>query len=436
MLRSLNLIPILIALTVVTAFALEPEVESRNKTEREEWFMDAGLGLFIHWSMDSQLGSVISHSMVGASEEYLKRYIHELPKSFNPSEFDPDEWASLARLAGFQYVMFTTKHHSGFCMFDTRTTDFDIMNTPYNDDITADIVKAFRKHGIAVGFYYSPDDFYFLHQQGTLISRRRPGVAPDENPELLAYDQAQLRELSINYGPIDLWFLDGPAIGLTDICWDLNPDTIITRGAMQTPEQHIPQQPMPGPWEACLTMGTQWQYKPTNEDYKSGTKSIEILVETRAKGGNLLYNIGPKPNGEIPEEQEALMRELALWNFVNGEAVFGIRPWAVTNEGDIWFTKKKNEDTVYAIVTKTPWAYGERKEFTLKSVQATDNTKVSVLGQNSIVLEYQPDFDPKTEWRQDGDGLHISAVRAQRLYNDKKWPNPVVLKITHAKAAE
>ncbi|MDP8244447.1 MAG: alpha-L-fucosidase [Candidatus Hinthialibacter antarcticus] len=425
-----------IILPLFTATALEPEVESRNKAEREEWFMDAGLGLFIHWSLDSQIGSVISHSMVGASEEYLNRYINELPQSFNPTKFDAEEWAILAKLAGFQYVMFTTKHHSGFCMFDTKTTPFNIMNTPYGDDVTADIVKAFRKHGIAVGFYYSPDDFYFLHQQGTPISRRRPGVAPHENPDLLKYDQAQLRELLTNYGPIDLLFLDGPVLGLTDLCWDLQPDTIITRGAMQTPEQHIPKQPIPGPWEACLTMGTQWQYKPTNEEYKSGTLSIEILIETRAKGGNLLYNIGPKPNGEIPEEQEALMRELALWNFVNEEAVFNIRPWVVTNEGDIWFTKKKDEDTVYAIVTKTPWKYGEKKTFSLKSVKATDETVVSVLGQNSEVLEYQPDVIPKTEWSQDEDGLHISAYRAQRLYNDKKWPNPVVLKITNAEAVE
>ncbi|MBZ0258753.1 alpha-L-fucosidase, partial [bacterium] len=182
--------------------------------------------------------------------------------------------------------------------------------------------------------------------------------------------------------------------------------------------------------------GTQWQYKPTNEEYKSGARSIEILVETRAKGGNLLYNIGPKPNGEIPEEQEALMRELALWNFVNGEAVFNIRPWTVTNEGDIWFTKKKDEDTVYAIVTRTPWKHGEKKSFVLKSVEATEASVVSVLGQNDEVLEYNLDVVPKTEWRQKEDGLHISAYRAQRLYNDRQWPNPVVLKITHAKKAD
>ncbi len=407
---------------------------SRNQPERIEWFMEQGLGLFIHWSMDSQLGSVISHSMVGASEDYLDRFINQLPTTFNPKRYDPEEWAVLAKLAGFKYAVFTTKHHSGFCMFDSKTTDFDIMNTPYGKDITAQFVEAFRKQGIAVGFYFSPDDFYFLHKQGALISRRRPGVAVHENAELLQYDLAQMRELLTNYGPIDMMFIDGPCQGLTEICWELQPQMIVTRGVIETPEQNIPGKPIPGPWESCLTMGTQWQYKPTNENYKSGTRAIEMLIETRAKGGNLLYNVGPKPNGEIPIEQESIMREMALWNFVNSEAVHCVEPWHITNQGDIWFTKKKNADTVYAFVTRTEWKYGERKEFVLQSVKATADTVVSVLGHNGVVLEYQPDNNPETRWNQKPDGLHISATRSQRLYNDRKWPNPVVLKITHAEA--
>lgn len=421
---------------VVFIFALFIQSQAtlaENKPSREEWFMDAGLGLFIHWSMDSQLGSVISHSMVGASDDYLDRYINVLPKTFNPDKFNPKEWAVLAKLAGFEYVVFTTKHHSGFCMFDTQTNDFNIMNTPYGKDITAQLVDAFREQGIAIGFYYSPDDFYFLHKNDKLISRRRPGVAPYEYPPLLEYDRAQLRELLTQYGKIDVIFLDGPAKGLTDLCWELQPDIVITRGVMETPEQFIPTKPMPGPWEACLTMGTQWHYKPTNETYKSGTQSIEMIIETRAKGGNLLYNIGPKPNGELPIEQEALMREVALWHFVNGESIHSVRPWVVTNEDHIWFTKKKNKNTVYAFITKTEWKYGEKRTFTLHSVQSTEKTEITVLGHNGKVLEYQPKANPETTWFQDNKGLHISAFRAQRLYNDRKWPNPVVLKITHAK---
>jgi len=140
--------------------------QSGNKPERLRWFGDLALGLFIHWSVDSQLGTVISHSMAGASEDYVKRFIVELPKTFNPRKFYPRDWAALAKLAGIRYVIFTTKHHSGFCMWPTATTDFHIGNTPFKRDITGEIVEAFREQGIAPGMYFSPDDFAWLHRNG------------------------------------------------------------------------------------------------------------------------------------------------------------------------------------------------------------------------------------------------------------------------------
>ncbi len=431
--HRVRVVIVMILFIAVVAVAQSAELAG-NRPERIEAFRDAGFGLFIHWSLDSQLGSVISHSLVGASENYIERYFSILPATFNPKRFDPEELAVLAKLAGMKYVVFTAKHHSGFCMFHTKTTDFSIEHTPYKNDITAELIHAFRKHDLAIGFYYSPDDFWFLHKQGRLISRRRPGATPPENPELMAYDKAQLRELLTKYGRIDVMFLDGPAEGLRELCWELQPDIVVTRGAMETPEQFTPGIPLPGAWEGNLTMGTQWQYKPTNERYKSGTRLIETLIETRAKGGNLLLNVGPKPNGELPIEQESLLRELALWNFVNGEALTEVRPWVVTNEENIWFTKRKDGDTVYAFITQTPWKWGEQKTVTLRSVKATDQTNISVLGQNDKVLEYRPDVTPRTTWQQDENGLHITAFRAQRLYNDRTWPNPVVLKITHARA--
>lgn len=160
-------------LLVTVVNAQEEPPLNMNKAEREQWFTDLGFGMFIHWSMDVQLGMVISHSMVGASEEYLDRYINELPKTFNPVNFDAKQWVNAAKLAGIKYLVFTTKHHNGYCMFNTKTTDFGIMNSPYGKDITKMFVDACREAGIAVGLYFSPDDFYFLHQQGTLISRVR-----------------------------------------------------------------------------------------------------------------------------------------------------------------------------------------------------------------------------------------------------------------------
>ena len=148
-----------------------------NKKDRLQWFNDIGFGLFIHWSIDSQIGSVIGHSMAGASEDYLKKYQELLPATFSPKKFAPDEWAVLAKLAGIRYLVFTTKHHSGFCMFHTSTTPFNIANTPFERDITAEIVTAFRQQDIAIGFYFSPDDFYFLHQRGLPVHR---GVKAEE----------------------------------------------------------------------------------------------------------------------------------------------------------------------------------------------------------------------------------------------------------------
>ena len=425
--------------TCLVAFAaLTPVVAAEeaagNRPERLEWFRDLGFGLFIHWSLDSQVTSVISHSMVGASDAYLERYVAELPRSFNPTRFEPREWARLARLAGFTYVVFTAKHHSGFCMFETKTTDFSIMSTPYGRDVTRELVDAFRAEGLAIGHYFSPDDFHFLWKQGTLISRRRPEAQPVNNPGLLAHDRAQIRELMTQYGKIDMVFIDGPPEGLKELVWESDPDALVTRGAMETPEQYTPGVPLEGAWEGNLTMGTQWQYRGTNETYKSGTDLINTLIETRAKGGNLLLNIGPRPDGAIPVEQEARLREIALWNLVNREAILEVRPWVLTNEGDIWFTKAKDSNTVYAAVTRTDWPWGTTKTFTLKSVKATPETEVSVLGQNDEILEYRPEVEPRTAFEQTADGLRVTAWRAQRLYNDRRWPNPVVLKITHAEA--
>lgn len=430
-----------IAIACLLAFGVAL-AQGANRPDRVEWFRDLGLGLFIHWSLDSQLTSVISHSMVGADEEYLERYVTELPRSFNPKEFDPREWARVARLAGFRYVVFTAKHHSGFCMFETSTTDFNIMNTPYGRDTAKEIADAFRAEGIAVGWYFSPDDFHFLYRQGTTISRLRAEVLPPNNPDLLELNLAQERELMTNYGRIDVVFFDPPTnapierdtiVGaMKDLIWELSPETVVTRGEIETPEQYTPGVPLEGAWEGNMTMGTQWQYRGTNEHYKSGGELIGAWIETRAKGGNFLLNIGPMPSGRLPVEQEARMREMALWHMVNAEAVGAVRPWVITNEGDIWFTKAKDADTVYAFVPGVDWTWGTQKTVVLKSVLAGEDSKVRVLGQNDEVLEYRPSVTPKTEWEQTPEGLRVRAYRAQRLYNDRRWPNPVVLKVEGA----
>jgi alpha-L-fucosidase len=409
---------------------------SLNRPERIEWFRDQGFGLFVHWSVDSQTGVVISHSLAGADEAYTKRFFEELPKTFNPRKFEPKDWAALARLAGIKYVVFTTKHHSGFAMWDTKTTDFGVMHTPYKHDLTREILDAFRAQGIAPGIYFSPDDFQWLWKNKIDIQRGVPGVQPRNNPGLMKLDLAQVQELMTKYGPIDVVFFDGEPQGLRDLAWKLQPNTIVTRGAIQTPELYVPGIPLEGAWEANFTMGTAWQYQPQNELYKTGGQVIDILVETRAKGGNLLLNIGPKPDGELPIEQEERLREVALWMQVNQECIYNVRPWVITNEQNIWFTRAKVEDTVYAIVKQQPlWVRGQWREFVLKSVQATPRSGVSVLGQNGRVLEYRPEVNPQPTLKQEADGLHIRAMFTHRLQDNSKWPNPIVLKITNVEPA-
>ncbi len=414
--------------------------QTTNKPERVEWFQDLAFGMFIHWNVDVSLGAVISHSLAGASDGYVERYIRELPGFFNPVKFDPNEWATLAKLAGMKYVVFTAKHHSGFCMYDTKTTTFNVMNTPFGRDVTREIIDAFRKQGIAIGLYFSPEDFIFLYRQGIPIGRlQHPMHFPQQNQELFAYDKAQIKELLTQYGDIDILFFDGPADGLREYAWELNPDLVITRDLMNTPEQHIPDRPLPRPWEACYTMGTDWQHKPTNDPHKSGTEIINMLIEIRAKGGNFLMNVGPKPDGEIQLEQQHLLREVALWNFANRESIYVVKPLPRIRHQNLWFVQSNDEKHIYVFVTRKgpdDWAYGERREFLLPMIEGTDTTSVEILGYGSELVEYREGYDASLRFSRGNLGLGISAVNGQRFYTNNEWPNAVVFKLSGVRFRE
>ncbi|MEP4077314.1 alpha-L-fucosidase [Haloferula sp.] len=446
----------LVGAVLLTAFAATPVIhaqtnkkpeatgELRNKAEREQEFMDWGLGMFVHWSFDSQLGSVISHSMDYASRDYLDRYVKELPKTFNPTEYDPDEWMQIAKLAGVKYMVFTTKHHNGFCMWDTKTTDFNIMNTPYGKDIVKEYVDACRRHGMKVGYYYSPEDFHFNYERD--IPARGGVEARKHHEDLVAFTKKHLDELFTNYGEIDVMFLDGGHKGeLAQYVHKIAPNCLVTRGEMVTPEQRLPKEPIPGPWETCFTLGNQWQYKPTNEDYKSGSRLINMLIETRAKGGNLLINMGPMPSGKVPLEQEERFRELGLWMFVNDKAIHDIRPCVTA--GDLkkaYYTQSKDGKYVYAMLTgltsddpgaTTQWGRSERKDILLEELKATPETKITVLGQESRIEKFSERHDIGTRFKQTDKGLEVSVKRAQRLYNNRRWPNAVVLRLENVEFA-
>lgn len=411
-----------------------------NKPEREQWLMDNGFGIFIHWSLDSQLGTVISHTLAGASDEYIQRYINELPTTFNPVHWNPLQLGLLFKRAGAKYVVFTTKHHSGFCMWDTETTDFNIINTPYNKDVVSSWVEGMRNAGLAVGFYYSPEDFIFSYRNGVQhINRsfKQEDYLPFKD-KFKDHVETQITELFTQYGPIDLFFNDGNIYGFANPkVWELQPNCLITRSVIPTPEQSVPSVGLAGAWESCLTMTDQWHYKPNDVNRKSPLRIIEILVETRAKGGALLLNVGPRPDGSLDDTDYQNLITLSAWNFINQEALFDTRPWIVTHEGPLWFTKKKEKNTVYVFLFgQQNWQRGERRNFVIHSVESTPETKVSVLGMSGEIVEYNPHLRGKAYpiAEQKADGLHLSVMRAQRIYNNHQWPYPLVVKLENVKA--
>ncbi len=421
---------------------------NRNTPEMLEWLKDAGFGLFIHWSVDVQLGCVISHSLVGSSKAYADRFYAELPRTFNPDQWNADRVARLAKTAGVQYAVFITKHHNGFCMWDTKTTPFSIMNTPYGKDIVRQYAEAFRRYGLKVGFYFSPEDFRFLYDHGMTITRNPAKPYP---PEIMtayrAYLAAQMTELMTMFGPIDLIFFDGGEMmkdengeSLQEMCknmaWDLQPGILVTRGAIQTPEQQLPGVGMKETWEGYITLSTAWGFQPTNEIYKSGEHAIRILMKTRAMGGSLLLNIGPDSDGSICPEQEGRLREIGLWNFINREAVVNVRPWILVSEGNLILLTDKSGKTLYAVATEQKdWDRGMRREFVIKSARATDSSQVSVLGASGELTEYRPDLDARSYLTQREDGLHVSVMNAQRVYCGLQWRNPLVIRVTDVEPA-
>jgi alpha-L-fucosidase len=427
----------------------EEQVRLSNDPGKTEIFRDAGLGLFIHWGPNSQMGTEISWPLNNASDDYVEKY-YGLARTFDPFLFDPAGWAKLAKLSGIEYVVFTSKHHDGFAMFDTAYSDLKITNTPYKKDIVGMIAEAFRREGILVGFYYSPGDFRYQWETGR---RPHPLMAPDFESDLpfgpqqksfVEYECGQVEELLTNYGDVFMLWFDGMCDPLKKHAWRIRQDVFIGRGEIPTPEQNIPGEAADHAWESCMTTSWQWSYQP-NPDIRTAREIIDNLIRIRARGGNMLLNVGPRPDGRIASADEELLRELGLFMMISGEGIRAVRPWKVTNEGDVWLTKKKDENTVYAFCPLTYGLPGIEAHagcrFTLKSVKTTPETSVSVLGQDGGCL-----------WADDTEGLHITFSRIQTVQFIKTPPLaeeadpslrrrafvwgpdwPVAVKITHVR---
>ena len=397
-----------LALTLTAQEAPSPYVPDPDPLVRQkidEW-QDLKLGLLLHWGPYSQWGIVESWSLCAEDEPWCKRSMDDyatyksayekLQTTFSPVRFEPEQWAKAAADAGMRYVVFTTKHHDGFSMFDTRQTDYRITSpaTPFSKDPHADVTKgifeAFRARGFKIGAYFSKPDWHSPDYWWPYFATpdRNPNYDIKKYPErwqrFVAFTHAQIDELMSRYGRVDILWLDGgwvrPRTDAEIRATITSPDYKFARVQSQdidmprlvaaarakqpglivvdrdvpgpyqnylTPEARVPPQALPYPWEVPMPMARSWSFVP-NDVYKTPRVLIQMLVDVVAKGGNLLLNIGPGPDGTWHDAAYDRLAALGAWMKVNSEAIYGTRPVAPYTDGQMRFTRAK-DGTVYAI---------------------------------------------------------------------------------------
>lgn len=385
-------------------------------TKLKHW-QDQKFGVLMHWGLYSVPGVVESWSI--CSEDWIvrerkptyeedKAWYWSQKDSLNPVNFDPSKWADVMKKAGMKYMIFTTKHHDGFCMFDTKYTDFSIAHGPFGKDprhnIAKEVFDAYRNKGFMIGCYFSKPDWHskwFWNPYYATPNRRinyKKQQHPDWWQNYRKFTQNQLNELTTDYGNIDILWLDGgwitgEEIGLDTILVNArkrNPGMISVdrtiRGKnenYQTPEQGIPAKQLDIPWESCITLSHAWGWTP-NAKFKSPNKVIGILSEIVAKGGCLALGVGPKADGTLQPEVVKNLLQIGNWLNKNGQAIYSTVNAAHYNDGKVWFTADKNGKTLYAIYAL------EDGEKTPKTITWTENKPKGklVLLQNGKSVKY------------------------------------------------
>lgn len=331
--------------------------------KRMEWYRDARFGMFIHWGLYTipARGEWLRSTDRIPKEDYMQ-YFDE----FDPKDYDPRAWAKAAKAAGMKYVVLTAKHHDGFCLFDSKLTDFKSTNTKCGRDLVREYVDAMRAEGLRVGLYFTLLDWYhedYPHKSDRIHPMRGNDAYSDEGRDFnryLDYMHGQVREICTNYGKLDLlWFdfsydkLRGEAWRATELITmvrSLQPDVIIDNrlevsgegfgslaectptpfhGDFVSPEQMIPpaglkdKEGKPLAWEACVTMNNNWGYCGTDRFFKPASMLVKKLVECVSKDGNMLLNVGPDAYGNIPEESMEILAEIGAWMDKNSESIRG-----------------------------------------------------------------------------------------------------------------
>jgi alpha-L-fucosidase len=427
-----------------------PETDPLVLEKLDQW-QDMKFGLLMHWGAYSQWGIVESWSICAEDEgwcrrksgnytEYKKEY-ENLKTTFNPVKFDPGKWAEAAKDAGMRYVVFTTKHHDGFCMFDTKYTDYKItdegcpFHTHPKANIALEIFDAFRQEGMWTGAYFSKPDWHSEYYWWPNFATPDRNVNydiktyPERWENFVQFTHNQIMELMTDYGPMDILWLDGGWVAPMseeeirervnrpgykfihyqdqDIRMDelklkareKQPGLIVVDRAVPgpnqnylTPENRVPEKMLPYPWESCIIAGGGWSWVP-DASYKPPREVIHMLVDIVSKGGNLLLNIAPGPDGTWHDEAYELLSEIGDWMELNSDAIYNTRPLAPYKEGSVCLTESKdgsvniiylgsvNEDTPPPVISMTGWCPPEGSEI------------------------HTAGFDGALEWKINGDGF-------------------------------
>jgi alpha-L-fucosidase len=424
-----------------------PETDPLVLAKLEQW-QDMKFGLLMHWGTYSQWGIVESWSICSEDEgwcrrsnpnyvEYKKEY-ENLQATFNPVRFDPAKWAKAAKNAGMKYVIFTTKHHDGFCMFDTKLTDYKITgnNTPFHTNQKANIAKeifnAFRSEGFWTGAYFSKPDWHSENYWWPNFATpdRNVNYDVDRYPErwenFVKFTHGQIMELlGGDYGKIDILWLDGGWVQkmtkeevLKEITspdykfihvqnQDIRMDELVAKARQKqpgiivvdravygknqnylTPENRVPEKALPYPWESCIIAGGGWSWVP-DAKYMSGKNAVQLLVDIVAKGGNLLLNIAPGPEGQWHDDAYRLLEDVGRWMKVNSEAIYGTRALAPYKEGKVCISKKGDHTMYIYYMADDGEKMPAKIEMTTFSLPAA--AKIRMLGTNTFLKHVKND---------------------------------------------
>ncbi len=425
--KSTSLILSVLFITLISCSG--PSDSGSNKQDKMDWWREARFGMFIHWGLYSVpagewQGSTNHAEWIRTTAQIPLDTYNNYVDEFNPVKFDANEWVRMAKEAGMKYIVITSKHHDGFCLFDSEYTDFDIMSTPFKRDIMKELSDACEKEGIEMCWYYSIMDW---HHPDYLPRRNWEKDRPVEGADFdryLSYMQNQLKELTANYGDIGVLWFDGEwesswtherGIDLYDYVSTLQDGIIINnrvdkgrrgmegmtkegefRGDFGTPEQEIPETGLKGvDWETCMTMNNHWGYNSYDSNWKSEEDLIHKLIDIASKGGNFLLNVGPRADGTFPQESIERLESIGRWMDKYSESIYGTGPSPF--KGLEWgrCTTKKT---------------GKQTRLYLHLFENTENNLIVLPGfQNKVLSVHMLDSGKKLNYIRNGADLEITA---------------------------